>query len=99
MQSGLFDLLVIAEATLCSLTDMLPLIFRAKRLVVIGDPEQMSSTESIGAEAERTLVARFGVEAWAERLGHVGNNVYKSAVASLPRRQEDVISLARDNPD
>jgi len=99
MQPGLFDLLVIDEATQCSLTDMLPLIFRAKRLIVVGDPEQESSFDSIDAEAEHTLAARFGVEAWAELLGHAGNDVYKTAVASLPRRQEDVISLVQDKRD
>jgi len=72
---------------------MLPLIFRAKRLVVVGDPEQLPSTESIGVEAERTLAARFGIEEWAEFLGHVGNDVYKTAVGTLPRREADVISL------
>jgi len=93
MQPGLFDLLVIDEATQFTLTNMLPLIFRAKRLVVIGDPEQLPSMESIGVETERTLAARFGVEEWAEHLGHVGNDVYKTAVGALPRRQADVISL------
>jgi hypothetical protein len=93
MQPGLFDLLVIDEATQCTLTNMLPLIFRAKRLVVIGDPEHLPSFESLGVEAERTLAAQFGVEEWADLLGHVGNDVYKTAVGALPRRQADVISL------
>jgi hypothetical protein len=93
MQPGLFDLLVIDEATQCTLTSLLPLIFRAKRLVVIGDPEQLPSTESLDAETERTLAARFGVEEWAEPLGHMGNDVYKTAVGALPRHQADVISL------
>jgi hypothetical protein len=93
MQPGLFDLLVIDEATQCTLTSLLPLIFRAKRLVVIGDPEQLPSTESLDAETERTLAARFGVEEWTEPLGHMGNDVYKTAVGALPRHQADVISL------
>jgi hypothetical protein len=93
MQPGLFDLLVIDQATQCTLTSMLPLIFRAKRLIVIGDPEQLPSVESIGVEAERTLAAQFGVEEWVELLGHAGNDVYKTAVSTLPRRQTDVISL------
>jgi hypothetical protein len=93
MQPGLFDLLVIDQATQCTLTNMLPLIFRAKRLVVIGDPEQSPSMESLGVETERTLAAQFGIEEWAELLGHVGNDVYKTAVGVLPRRQADVISL------
>ena len=93
MQSGLFDLLVIDEATQCTLTNMLPLIYRAKRLVVIGDPEHSTLPEGLGAEMERDLAARFGVEEWQEFLGRAGSTVYKTAVSLLPRRQAEVISL------
>ena len=96
MQPGLFDLLVIDDASQCTLTNLLPLIFRAKRLVVIGDPDQTPSMENIGMEAERILVARFGIEEWAGHLGHAGNDVYKTAVGALSRRQADVISLVEE---
>ena len=93
MQPGLFDLLVIDGATQCTLTDILPLIFRAKRLVVIGDPEEPASVESPGVETEQNLAARFGVEEWAEFLRRTGNNAYETAVGVLPHQQSDVISL------
>lgn len=93
MRPGLFDVLVIDGAAQCTLTDLLPLIFRAKRLVVIGDAEQSASIESPAVESERTLAARFGVENWAGTLAHAGSNVYKAAADALPRRQADVISL------
>ena len=96
LQPGLFDLLVIDEATQCTLTDILPLLFRAKRLVVVGDPEQLPAVASIGMEVERTLAERFGVGLWAELLGHAGNDVYKTAVGTLPRRQAEIISLVED---
>ena len=94
MQPGLFDLLVIDQATQCTLTEMLPLIFRAKRLVVIGDPQQPSSIECLDAETEQGLVERFGVEQWSELLGHSGNTVYKAAAGTLPRDKEDIIFVA-----
>jgi hypothetical protein len=93
---GLFDLLVIDDATQCTLTSMLPLIFRAKRLVVIGDPEQLTSTESVDVQAERTLAARLGVEEWAKHLGHTGNSTYEAAVNALPHREGDVSTLTED---
>jgi len=93
MQPGLFDLLVIDEATQCTLTMLLPLVFRAKRLVVIGDPERPASSEDFSVETERTLAAQFGVEEWVELLGHVGNDVYKTAVGVLPGHQAEVITL------
>jgi len=97
MLPGLFDLLVIDDATQCTLTSMLPLIFRAKRLVVIGDPDQLTSTESIDVQAERTLAARFGLEEWLKHLGHAGNSAYKAAVNALPHGKADVTTLTEDN--
>jgi hypothetical protein len=93
MQSGLFDLLVIDEATQCTLTNMLPLIYRAKRIVVIGDSEQSTLPESLGVETERNLAARFGVEEWKAFLGRAGSSIYMTAVGLLPRRQAEVFSL------
>ena len=94
MRPGLFDVVVIDDAPKCKLTDVLPLIFRAKRLVVIGDPTQLPAPEA-PCEAEKpALAARYGIEEWTEFLGHAGNNAYKAAVGVLPRGEADVISLA-----
>ena len=41
LESGLFDLIIIDEASQCSLAAVLPLAYRAKRLGVIGDPYQL----------------------------------------------------------
>ena len=90
---GLFDLLVIDDAKRCTLTDMLPLIFRAKRLVVIGDPGETPAPDSLGMDAQRTIAARCGVEGWAGLFGHVGNDVYKAAIGNLPGRKVEVVSL------
>lgn len=93
MQQELFDVLIIDEAKTCSLTSMLPLLFRAKRLVVVGDPGQSPRPDSIGTQAERTLAGRFGIESWIELFGHVGNDAYKSAIGNLPGRRVEMIAL------
>lgn len=38
---GLFDLVIVDEASQCSLAAVLPLAYRAKRLAVVGDPNQL----------------------------------------------------------
>ena len=48
MESGLFDLVIIDEASQCSLAAVLPLAYRAKRLAVIGDPSQLPPIVSLG---------------------------------------------------
>lgn len=58
----LFDLLVIDEASQCDIPSALPLIFRAKRVVVIGDPFQLRHITKISNESERQLQRRYGLE-------------------------------------
>ncbi len=95
MHPEIFDLLVIDEATQCTLTNLLPMIHRAKRIVVIGDPDQLPAIGTIGYEAEKSLAARFGITdtELLELLGHAGNDVYKTAVQCMPFRYTDVTSL------
>ena len=42
LERGLFDLVIIDEASQCSLATALPLAYRGKRLAVIGDPSQLT---------------------------------------------------------
>ena len=93
LKAGLFDLVIIDEATQCTLTNLLPLIYRCKRLVVIGDPEQLPAIGSIGLGAERGLAEKYQVTEWLSLLGHADNDIYRACVSCLPRRQADVITL------
>ncbi|HSP37595.1 MAG TPA: AAA domain-containing protein [Frankiaceae bacterium] len=42
LTAGLFDLVVVDEASQCGVAEVLPLAYRAKRLVVVGDPNQLT---------------------------------------------------------
>ncbi|SVB69928.1 uncharacterized protein METZ01_LOCUS222782, partial [marine metagenome] len=48
IEAGLFDLVVVDEASQCTLATVMPLAYRAKRLVVVGDPNQLSPIISVG---------------------------------------------------
>jgi hypothetical protein len=94
MLPHLFDILVIDEATQCTVTNILPLIYRAKRLAVIGDPEQLPAIPNIGPAAESALAAKFGIEdSLLNVIGHAENDLYKAAVRCLPGGRHDVIAL------
>ncbi|GLR20173.1 AAA domain-containing protein [Portibacter lacus] len=41
LESEIFDVLIIDEATQCDIASCLPLIYRAKKIVIIGDPKQL----------------------------------------------------------
>lgn len=51
----LFDLVVIDEASQCDIASAIPLIFRAKKVVVIGDPLQLTHITSV-REFEETFI-------------------------------------------
>ncbi|MEU3314399.1 AAA domain-containing protein [Streptomyces sp. NPDC006662] len=60
---NLFDLVVIDEASQCSIPSVLPLLFRAKRALVIGDPMQLGHIPGITAQQERQARVRAGLSA------------------------------------
>ena len=48
LHASLFDLLIVDEASQCTLADILPLAYRAKRMAIIGDPNQLRSITTLG---------------------------------------------------
>ena len=61
-----FDLLVVDEASQCDIPSTIPLLFRAKRVCVIGDPKQLKAIHSMKEsmhthlkEKSRLLDAKF----------------------------------------
>lgn len=93
MIDNVFDLVIIDEATQCTLTNLFPLIYRGKRLVVIGDPEQLPAIPSISSGSERPLAMKFGVLDWLESFGHDNNTVYSAAARCLPGKHADIVLL------
>ncbi len=51
LEAGLFDLLVIDEASQCSIAQVLPLAYRARRIVVVGDPNQLTPIVTLNRPA------------------------------------------------
>jgi len=72
LESGLFDLVIIDDASQCSLAAILPLACRAKRLAIVGDPCQLNPIVSVG-DGHLQKIARqagFGNEQLRERGMH-----------------------------
>lgn len=55
MESELFDILIIDEASQCDVASALPLLYRARQLVVIGDPLQLKHITSV-TESEEHII-------------------------------------------
>ena len=93
LEPHLFDLVIIDEASQCTLTNLLPLVYRGKALAVIGDDHQLPAIPTIQEAEELTLARRYDVTTYQRLVGHVANDVYKAATESLPGRRGDVMML------
>ena len=62
LESGLFDLVIVDEASQCSLAGVLPLAYRAKRLAVVGDPCQLNPIVSLSDGLLQEIAAQTGFD-------------------------------------
>jgi hypothetical protein len=64
---GLFDLAIVDEASQCSIPDVVPVLFRAKRALIIGDPMQLTQVVTLTPSAEASCRMRASIPAdWLE---------------------------------
>ncbi|MBP8536311.1 AAA domain-containing protein [Streptomyces sp. MK37H] len=78
----LFDLVVIDEASQCSIPSVLPLLFRARRALIIGDPMQLGHIADIAPQQERQARVRAGLSAAQledHRLAYHVHSAYHAA--------------------
>ncbi len=61
LKSGLFDLVILDEASQCDFASALPLLFRGKKIVIIGDPNQLRHVATLSKDADRELSQKYGV--------------------------------------
>ncbi|MCC3771361.1 AAA domain-containing protein [Streptomyces sp. UNOC14_S4] len=74
----LFDLVVIDEASQCSIPAVLPLLFRAKRALIIGDPMQLGHIPGISPGQEQQARVRAGLTAAQLEHHRLAYHVYSS---------------------
>ena len=80
LEGGLFDLVILDEASQCTLAAVLPLAYRAKRLAVIGDPSQLQPIVRVQDNMIKKIAEETGFD--NDEL-HDRNLHHKSASAYL----------------
>lgn len=63
VRAGLFDLVVIDEASQCSIAAVLPLLFRAKAAVIVGDPMQLRHIAPLRPDQDAEISGALGLDA------------------------------------
>ncbi|MCM2429338.1 AAA domain-containing protein [Streptomyces sp. RKAG337] len=79
---ALFDLVVVDEASQCAIPHVLPLLFRARRALVIGDPMQLTHITTIDPDREAVIRRAAGLRSdWLEkhRLAHRRHSAFHAA--------------------
>ena len=61
--AGCYDLVIIDEASQCDIASIIPLLFRAKRAVIIGDPNQLKHITTMTRQQDRELVEKHEIDA------------------------------------
>ncbi len=59
LQKDLFDLVIIDEATQCDIASALPAIYRAKQVVVSGDPNQLRHYSFVSKAQQANLLKKY----------------------------------------
>ncbi|QDU96263.1 hypothetical protein Pla8534_40820 [Lignipirellula cremea] len=59
LEPALFDLLVVDEASQCDIASAIPLLFRARRAMVVGDPMQLPHVTTLAAPTDKQLRTQF----------------------------------------
>lgn len=76
LTSKLFDLVIIDEASQCDIASAIPLLYRAKRAVIIGDAKQLQHVTPVSDEADSAKAAEYGVD---NPLQYKKSSVFKLA--------------------
>jgi very-short-patch-repair endonuclease len=83
LEPALFDLVVIDEASQSDIASAIPLLYRAKRAVIIGDNQQLRHIATITTATEQELMHRHGLTRRSdEPFGYIYNSVFDLAAAA-----------------
>lgn len=86
LRPALFDLVIVDEASQCDAASAVPLLFRARRSVIIGDRKQLRHITSIRKEAEREIAQRAGAGRFLPKWSYVNRSLYDVAEHVMKER-------------
>ena len=87
-EPGIFDYVIIDEASQCDIASIIPLLFRAKRAVIIGDPKQLQHISQLTSKQDLALIQKYGIDPmWS----YSANSLY--AIAAAKVKPENMIQL------
>lgn len=102
---GAVDLLIIDEASQCDIASIIPLLFRARCVVVIGDPRQLTHITGLNKSQDLELIKLYDID---PKWSYTGQSLYNLATSVIPdntyitglrdhhRSHADIIGFSND---
>ncbi len=82
LESEMFDLVILDEATQCDMASCLPVLQRARRAVVVGDPNQLRHVSFLSGQRQRVIAER--------------NELDRAQQDLFPYRRKSILDLLSD---
>ena len=61
LKPGMFDVAIIDEASQCDIASCFPILFRAKKAVIVGDDKQLPHLSFLEKAKEQSFLAQYGI--------------------------------------
>ncbi len=90
-EAGYFDIVVFDEASQCDIASALPLLYRAKQAVVIGDPKQLCHISGLKKGQDQQLLEKYGLVPEYVRWAYSYNSLFDLACGFAS--QDSIINL------
>ncbi|MEM0492825.1 MAG: DEAD/DEAH box helicase, partial [Candidatus Thermoplasmatota archaeon] len=95
LKNNLFDILIIDEASQCDIPSALPLLYRAKKVVIIGDPNQLKHISLIKKTKDKNLASQSNIYGLYNDFSYNNNSCYSCAENIIIKKHDKPILLNR----
>jgi very-short-patch-repair endonuclease len=79
LKNNLFDILIIDEASQCDIASALPLFYRAKNVVIIGDPKQLRHISLLSQDQDGKIAMENNIDDVFNDYSYTKNSLYDLA--------------------
>ena len=93
LQREMFDIVVVDEASQCDVASALPLLYRAKRAVVCGDPKQLRHLSWLREDRQAALASQHGLSASQRSQWNYRTHSLLDVINGALPSQDDVVLL------
>lgn len=83
LEPALFDLVIVDEASQCDIPSALPLLYRARRALIIGDPRQLRHISTLSPSEEESLASQHAVGGFLTKWSYNQRSLYALAEGAV----------------